>query len=58
MLLVTKSNLLDNLNLNTYHNKDFEKTKYGFQCFKLLTFLIQTETDLIVSYGDIIIEKG
>ena len=53
-----KSNLLDNLNLNTYHNKDFEKTNMVFSMFQASDLFDSNETDLIVSYGDIIYEKG
>ena len=53
-----KSNLLNNLNLNTYHNKDFEKTNMVFSMFKAFDLFDSNETDLIVSYGDIIYEKG
>tara|TARA_B100000941_G_scaffold288134_1_gene264492 strand:- start:693 stop:1460 length:768 start_codon:yes stop_codon:yes gene_type:complete len=53
-----KSNLLDKLNLNTYHNKDFEKTNMVFSMFQASELFDSNETDLIVAYGDIIYEKG
>tara|TARA_Y100000817_G_scaffold310627_1_gene301554 strand:+ start:2395 stop:3162 length:768 start_codon:yes stop_codon:yes gene_type:complete len=53
-----KSNLLDNLNLNVYHNKDFEKTNMVFSMFQASDLFDSDETDLIVAYGDIIYEKG
>lgn len=53
-----KSNLLDELNLNTYHNKDFEKTNMVFSMFQASDLFDSNETDLIVAYGDIIYEKG
>ena len=53
-----KSNLLDNLNLNVYHNKDFEKTNMVFSMFQASDLFDSNETDLIVSYGDIIYESS
>tara|TARA_B100000700_G_scaffold72403_1_gene80656 strand:- start:38 stop:805 length:768 start_codon:yes stop_codon:yes gene_type:complete len=53
-----KSNLLDNLNLKTYHNKDFEKTNMVFSMFQASDLFDSNETDLIVAYGDIIYEKS
>ena len=43
-----KSNLLDNLNLNVYHNKDFEKTNMVFSMFQASDLFDSNETDLIV----------